>query len=253
MKLATNDESGFTLPELISVLAVSAIFVALILYFGISYWRYSALLESDLDTFVSRLNAQDIIREFVGTSDGLITQNSIQDAHANNPDPVAGANYWVTIHAVPGTLSAASGSTTPVLYFRRLSINTSNAIIMNGTQPYEDEYVLYLNGTTRQLLLRTLANSSATDNKAKTSCPAAIATTACPADKIVLENVASLDATYYSRSGSTLSYDSTLGTPDFPLVEALQYTFHITKKTLFQTSSSSTVNNTVVRIALRNT
>lgn len=130
---------------------------------------------------------------------------------------------------------------------------------MNGTQPYEDEYVMYLNGSTRQLLLRSLANPSATNNRLKTSCPPAIATVSCPADRVLIEQLASVDITYYSRSGNAINYQSITDPvtgdyigPDFTAVEALQYTFHITNKTLFQ-QSTSTINDTVVRIALRNT
>ncbi len=256
----TMNEDGFTLVELISVIAASGLFVALILYFGISYWRYSSLLEVDLDTFVSRLNTQDFIRESVGTTAGLINQNSIPDAHANNPDPTAGANYWLMEHAVPGNVPIGSnGTTTPLLYYRRFSTNISNAVVMNGTQPYEDEYVLYLNGTSKQLLLRTLANPNVSNNKLQTSCPPASTTSTCPADKVLLDNIVSVDTVYYSRSGNTVNWQSVFDAntntyvgPDFPVVEALQYTFHIQKKALFQTGTSN-INDTVVRIALRNT
>jgi hypothetical protein len=129
---------------------------------------------------------------------------------------------------------------------------------MNGTIPFDDEYVLYYNGSSKQLSLRSLANPSAPGNRLKTSCPPESATSSCPADKIIIDNLTSLDVTYYSRSGNTINwqsvYDSDIGTyvgPDFPLVEALQYTLHVKKKTLFQTTNS-TINDTVVRIALRN-
>lgn len=254
-----SNENGFTLVEMISVITVSGLFVGLIMYFGISYWRYSALLEADLDTFVSRLNAQDVIRENIGGSSGIINQNSIPDPNTQNPDPISGSNFWVKLHAVPGNLSAASNTTTPVLYFHKNSVTTANLLAMNGTQPFQDEYVLYIDGTTRELRLRTLANPNVAANKVKTSCPPAIATPSCPADKAILDNLSSLDVAYYSRSGNTIDYQSVFDTnindyagPDFPVVEALQYTFHVTKKTLFQTGTS-TLNDTVIRIALRNT
>ncbi len=260
LRILPRSESGFTLVELVNVIAASVIFVALILYFGISYWRYSSLLEADLTSFGSRLDVQDVIRELVGTSSGLILQNSIPDPNANNPDPVAGSNYWITEHSVPGNIAVGgSGTTTPLLYFRHISINTSKTIAMNGSAPYEDEYVLYLNGTTKQLMLRTLANPNVSNNKAVTSCPPTLATATCPADKTLLSDVASVDTTYYSRSGNTIDWHSLFDNninsyagPDFPLVEALQYDFHIQKKALFQTSTS-TFSETIIRIALRNT
>ena len=129
---------------------------------------------------------------------------------------------------------------------------------MNGVQPYEDEYVLYLNGTTKQLLLRTLANSSASGNRAITSCPAAVATTSCPADKIIASDLGSVDIRYFSRSGGTIDwtsiFDSATNTyvgPDEPAVEVLELTLNISTKAVFQTSNTTT-SSTVICIALRN-
>ncbi len=255
------DQAGFTLIELLIVIVVSSLFSSLVLYFGFSYWRYSSLLQNDLDTFVSRLNAQDVVRELIGTSSGLLVQNSIPDSHAHNTDASLGSNYWVQLHAVPSTISVgSSGTTTPLLYFRRLSINTSNAIAVNGSLPYEDEYILYINGTTKQLLLRSLANPNVVNNKLKTSCPATLATNSCPADKVVIDDLSSITSIYYSRSGNTIDYHSSTDPdtgaytgPDFPAVEALQYTIHVTKKALFIKGTTATSNDTIVRIALRNT
>lgn len=258
--IAVRNQAGFTVVEIMSTLIVTALFVGLILYFGISYWRYSALLESNLSLFVSRLDAQDYIRESVGTSRGLITQNSIPDAHTMNPDISAGAQYWQILHAVPGTTTiGSSGTTTPVMYYRRISTNTANQVAMNGTQPYEDEYVLYLDGTTKQLRVRTLANPNVANNKAITSCPPSAVTAGCPADKVILENVLSVGTTYYSRSGSTLNYQSSYDTstntytgPDFPTVEAVQFNLKVNDKPQLQ-KTNATSSETVVRIALRNT
>lgn len=253
-----SHQSGFTIVELISVIAASGIFISLVLYFGLSYWRYSSLLESDLDTLVSRLTAQDVIRELIGTSNGLINQNSIPDINADVPDPVAGTSYWEEIHAVPGMITPNT-DVQPIIYFRRYSVNSTNDIILNGTQPYQDEYVMYLDGPAKKLMLRTLANTAAPSNKAKTSCPPALASSACPADKVLLDYVSSITVTYYSRSGNTIDYHSSTDPvsgaytgPDLPVVEALQYNIAISKKPIFQ-KTNATQNNTVIRIALRNT
>src|SRR3990167_10396121 len=131
-------QRGFTIPELWSVVIVTGIFVSLVLFFGMSYWQYAYLLEGDLDTLVTRLNAQDYIRENIGTSSGLIIQNGIPDSHTNNPDPDIGSNlYWIPLHAVPGNTAVSGNGTTPLLYFKRLSFNTSGSIVYNGTQPFE--------------------------------------------------------------------------------------------------------------------
>lgn len=256
-----NNEQGFTLPELISVIAVTSIFVGLIMFFMISFWRYGYLLEADLDTFVTRLNAQDYLRTAIGDSAGLINQNSIADNHTGDPDPANASNlYWEPIHAVPGNIPiGATNTTSPLLYYRRASISTANAVILNGSQPYEDEFVLYLDGTSKNLMLRSLANSYAPDNRLKTSCPPDIATDICPPDKILSSDVASVNTKYFSRNGNLIDYHSIWDAnindyagPDFPAVEVLELTINISKKPIFQ-KTNATVNSTIIRVALRNT
>lgn len=259
LRQLTKSEHGFTVIELIIVIGVSAVFVAIISFFGFNYWRYAFQLQSDQDTFVDRLNAGDFVRENLGTASGLISENSIQDANVTNSDPVDGPNYWLTIHAIPGnTAMPASGSTTPLVYFKRFSTNSSGTFIMNGSTPYEDEYVLYLDGTTKELRQRALANPSASGNKLETSCPPAIATAACPADKVLAHNIASVDTRYFSRTGNLLDWTSLYDTdtntyigPDFPAVEVVEFTLNISAKAAL-TPGNSTINSTIIRIALRN-
>lgn len=259
IRYKNTQENGFTLIELMIVMVMTSFFTTLIMFFTFNYWRYGYLIAADLDTFVTRLNAGDVLREIIGTSTGFITQNSIADPVTNNPVSV-GSSYWVVQHAVPGnTPIGANGTTTPLLYFRRFSLTTTGAYIMNGTQPYEDEYVLYLNGTTKQLLLRSLANPSANGNRLSSSCPLATATATCPADKVIASDLASVDKRFFSRSGNlvdwTSVYDSTTSTyvgPDYTVVEVLELTLNISKKAVFQ-NTNSTQSSTIIRIALRNT
>ncbi len=259
MKVLRN-QAGFTIPELLSVMIVSSIFTGLLLFFGINYWRYGYLLEADLDTFISRLNAGDYLRDSIGESSGLIIQNSLADVNTLQPDPaIASGQYWLPVHAIPGNKPVgASGVITPLMYFRRLSVNTTGSVILNGSLPYEDEYMLYLNGATKQLLARTIANPNAPNNRIKSSCPPATATTLCPPDKVVVSNVNSIDMRYFSRTGNTLDYSSvtdpntgTYNGPDFSVVEVVEVTINIQKKPIFQ-KTNATQNSTIIRIALRN-
>lgn len=261
MRLRQLTSRGFTLSELVIVMFVTSLFTGLIMFFMISYWRYGMLLEADLDTLVSRLNAGDILRENISPSSGLILQNSLADANTLNPDTsISPANYWEIIHAIPGNKPLpTSGTTEPLLYFRRFSVNSSGAVIMNGTQPYEDEFILYMDGTAKQLLLRTLANPNAANNKLTTSCPPASATASCPADRVVVSDLASVDMRYFSRTGNLIDYTSVVDTdtgayigPDFTVVEVVEFTLNIAKKPIFQTANS-TFNSTIIRIALRST
>ena len=261
MSLKLNGEKGFTLPEILVVLVLSGLFSGLILFFGFSFWRYGYLLEADLDTLVTRLNAGDFLRESFSSSSGLVIQNGIPDPNPNNPDPADATNsYWEPIHAVPGNKPiGAPGSTTPLVYYKRFSVNTSGAVVMNGSQPFEDEYILYLNGTTKELLVRTLANPNATANRLKTSCSPASSTPSCPEDKVIAGDISSVDLRYFSRSGNLIDhtslFDTTTNTyvgPDFTSVEVIEFNIHLAKKPIFQ-KTNATLNDTVIRIALRNT
>jgi hypothetical protein len=128
---------------------------------------------------------------------------------------------------------------------------------MNGTQPYEDEFILYTDGTSRKLFLRSLANPAASGSRLKTSCTPP-GTASCPADRAVAQDIASIDMRYFSRTGNLINYTSIVDPntgqyigPDFPAVEVVEFTLNITKKPIFQ-KTNATQNSTVIRIALRN-
>ncbi len=255
-----SDEHGFTLPELVTVMAVSLLFASLVIVFGFNFWRSSALQQADQDTLISRLNAGDYLRQNLGESSGLITQNGLPDNHVLAADPNQPSGlYWVPIHAIPTTTPIGNtGVITPILYFRKLSISTSNTVIMNGTVPYEDEYVLYLNGTTKSLFAHAIANTNATSNRLVSSCPPAQATSSCPADREVATSVASIAPRYFSRTGTPLDYTSSTDPltgayngPDFPIVEVLEMTITLKASPILE-SANATQNTTVIRIALRN-
>ncbi|MFI5212788.1 MAG: hypothetical protein ACHQTE_02395, partial [Candidatus Saccharimonadales bacterium] len=165
----------------------------------------------------------------------------------------------IPIHAIPATVSIGGpGTITPVIYYNRPSIDTTNNIALNGTIAYQDDIVLYLNGTTKQLLARTIANSSVTNNRAITSCPPTQATSGCPADAVIATDVSSVAMRYFSRSGNTIDYssitDPTTGAyigPDYPSVEVVEFTIKF-DRTASVHRSTDTLTQTVIRVALRN-
>ncbi len=253
-------QGGFTVPELIVMMVVTTILTTLVIDFSLNFWKSVATLENDSDALVTRMNSGDKLRDALNASSGLINQNSIADTNTGNADPaIVSGQYWVPVHAIPGnTPIGGSGIIVPVIYYMAPSLDASKNYIMNGTQPYNDEFVLYLNGTTKQLLLRSLANSSASGNKLVTSCPAAIASASCPADRIVAGDVSSVDLRYFSRSGNTIDYTSVVDPltgnyigPDFSSVEVVEITVHLYHKSTIH-NGADTVNEVIVRVALRN-
>ena len=129
---------------------------------------------------------------------------------------------------------------------------------MNGVNPYEDEYVLYLSGTTKELRVRTLANPAATGNRLVTSCPPAVATSSCPKDKVLIHDITGVDLKYFSRAGIQIDFTSSTDPltseyngPDFAVAEVAELSLKLAKKPLFE-SANTTQSTTIIRVALRN-
>jgi type II secretory pathway pseudopilin PulG len=255
-----SDSRGFTITELLVVIILTTLLTLIVMVFAFDLWRTSAIQESQNDTLLSRYNAGDSLREQIGASAGLIIQNSIPDSNTLAPDTsIAGNTYWQPIHAIPGTTNIpASGNYSPLMYFRRYSTDNSKAYIMNGTSPYEDEFILYLDGSQKALMQRTLVNPSAVNDKLKTTCPPDIATGSCPADKVIASDLSSVATRYFSRTGNLIDWTSITDTdtgeyigPDFPAVEVVEFTLNYSKKPAFS-STNPTQSSTIIRIALRN-
>ena len=255
-----NMEAGFTLVELLIAIILSVMFSGLVLGFMIDYWRGTATLINDSETLVSRQDAGDSLRQHLNPATHLIEQNSIADAHATVPDPGdASGTHWLIIHAIPGTTALpAKGSYTPLIYFESPSLDSSKNFIMNGAQPYYDEFILYLDGTNKELLLRSLANPNAPGDTLQTTCPPASATSSCPADTVIGTDLSAVDERYFSRSGLTVDYTSSTDPvtnqydgPDFPAVDVVELTLHFSRQSVVN-GGFNTLNETIVRVALRN-
>lgn len=260
MKLKRLNQEGFTISELVIVLVMTSLLMGVIMMFVFYFWKYSYVLDYSQDSLVQRLNVNDFLRDSIGTSAGLINQNGLADAHTNLPDPAIPSNlYWKPLHAVPGNYPISNnGSAVPLIYYRKFSVNGQGAFIMNGVQPYEDEYVLYLDSNTKQMMLRTLANPNAANNKAKTSCPPSVADNNCPADKTLINDIKSVDIRYFSRSGNLIDWTSvwdpdinSYAGPDLANAEVVELTINV-ERLAFYSTNRNTINSTIIRIALRN-
>lgn len=253
-----NKECGLTIVEMLVAIMLTGLLAGVVMEFTFGYWHFAYRQEADQNAMVERLNASDYLREMLGTSSGLINQNSIPDANANIPDPGDPSNdYWFILHAVPG-LKTTSSADLPLLYWKRFSFDTNNNVIMNGVNPYEDEFVLYLSGSTKQLRVRALANPSAAGNRLVTTCPPAIANTSCPADKVLIRDISGVELRYFSRSGYQIDYTSSIDPltseyngPDFSVAEVAELKLRLAKAPLFE-SANTTQSSTIIRVALRN-
>lgn len=252
--------SGFTLIELLVYIALVGMLSSLVIVGMMDYWSGAATLVNDNETLVQREDAADTLRNHLNVGATLIDQNTIQDAHPAVGDPSdSTGRYWKLIHAQPGTVTLpASGSYAPVFYFTAPSTNSSKNFIMNGAQPYYDNFILYLDGTKKEMLMRTLVNPSTTGDPLVTSCPPSSATSSCPADIVMSDDVSSVDLAYYSKSDIAINWcsstDPTTGLcngPDFDYVEVVSITIHLARKSTIG-GGTATSNEVVIRVALRN-
>lgn len=255
-----GSQSGFTVPELIVVMVLTVLFSGMIMSFSLDFWGSSTSLQNSSETLVTRQNVGDALRERFNAASTLINQNSIPDINTAVPDPTdLSGTHWQILHAIPGLTSTPSpGTIAPLLYYAAPSTDASKNIIMNGVSPFYDEFVLYIDGTSKTLKARSLANSSASNNRVKTSCPASAVSATCPEDRTLANNVSGVSMRYFSRSGNLLDWNSvtdpdtgvSIG-PDFSSVEVVELTINFRKKATIKGSADS-ISNTIVRVALRN-
>lgn len=269
MNMKRNLEQGFTLVEMMTVSVITGILVAMIFAFTVTYLQNASLSQSDNIAFVDRMNVSDYLRENIGISSGLMGQPRIADSHV--PDGLkdsSNSQYWREIYPVKDLqINASAADINPILYFRQFAHNSSGEMVTNGSEKYNDNYVLYLQRDGK-LRVRTIANPNVPDNRLKSTCPDDQVTSDCPADKTLMEDVDWIKPRYFSRSGLVVDHTSidadnnspcTSPPPDyddcaggeFPIAEVMELTIHISKRP-DALHKNATQSSTIVRVALRN-
>ncbi len=176
---------GFTLVELnMSIAILGIIMVSLLAVFTTFL---VIIVRNNVSTDMT-VDSQSLLRtvvEEIRYGAGVRQTNTITDANG----PTGGWNTsnasFVIITAIP-------------------ALNSSNEYIIDSDSglPYFNEMVYFKQGTT--LYKRVLANPGATGNKLKTTCPSAAASSSCPADIRLVDNVSSMIFTLYDQdNGST--------------------------------------------------
>lgn len=268
----TKNQNGFTLVEMLIVVIMTSIISIIIFSLGYQYLKQAAALNANTNFYGDRLNVADYLRSNIGLSTGLINQNSLPDSNRLVPDPADTTNtLWQRIHSIP-SIYGNTADITPLVYYSQNALNFSNNIILNGTAPYQNEFVIYHDGPSSELRVRALGNSSATNNKTATTCT--IAVSGCLKDKVLLTGVKTVEMRYFSRSGDDIDFRSSCdpdiycsgGTPatclqtspytgcnglDFSQVEVVQFKIKVSKP-IESDVNYNMFNTTIIRIALRN-
>jgi hypothetical protein len=137
--------------------------------------------------------AVGIVARQIRLAKSVVSSNSLDDAHA--PGAPGNLNSW----------NGAAGTGTALILEVPSHTAAGAVIYADGLHAilYTDEVIFYLDSSTKRLYKRVLANSSAPGNVTKTTCPPASATSLCPADADVVDDVASLTTSYLTSAGGT--------------------------------------------------
>jgi len=173
-------QDGFTLVEV--TVAVTVMALVAIVFLGV-VTNYLVIITRNNELSEMTLTSQNLLRTTVENlrfGDGVRQTNTLSDVNAPGGGWNTSNTSFVIILAVP-------------------AVNTSRNYIIDAAtgSPYMNELVYYKNGTT--LMKRTLANPSATGTTLKTSCPVALATPTCPADKQLATYVSSMVFKLYDQ------------------------------------------------------
>jgi hypothetical protein len=124
------------------------------------------------------------LTEDIRLADSIASTNSITDP--NGP-----AGGWTT------------SDPSNIIIIESPATDSSRNIIYDSSTgyPYRNEFIYFISGT--HMYKRVLANASASGNTAKTTCPAASASSTCPPDRLFSSNASSLTFTFYDASDAT--------------------------------------------------
>ena len=216
-----KQQTGFTILEAVLALAIASMLVVVIAQF------ISASLSSNTREQTITL-IQNNTRQAVGTVASSIRSAKSVEAVNSQPDsnsPGAPDNLY--------SWSSAAGSGTALILAIPAKDTTGSMIYIDGSHNslYTDDVIYYLDPVSKILYRRLIANQSAPNNAAVTTCPPTKATLTCPADAKVVEDIANLTTAYFDANNNAVTAPS--GT------EAIKITLTQTKIIGIKTYSSS--------------
>jgi prepilin-type N-terminal cleavage/methylation domain-containing protein len=178
------NQTGFTLVELLVVMTVTTVLAG-----AGSSFIVSNLTRNTIATAKSNL---------LGEAQVGLDKVTNDVRSAANADV---SNRWADANAPGGGQYGWSSTNTVLILATVAQDNNDNVLFQDASNyiSYKDNVIYFVqNGV---LYKRTLAAPVA-NNLAKTSCPAALATASCPADKALLHNVTAFSVRYIDRTGA---------------------------------------------------
>ena len=178
-----RSQPGFTLVELNLSITIMGILLVSVLTIFMNFFVIMTRANTIIDMTTDSQGLLRTIVEELRYGAGVRQSSTIADPNA----PAAGWNTdnanFVIIVAIPAVDS------------------DRNYIIDPATgSPYFNEYVYYKSGKT--LYKRLLANPDASGNSITTSCPPNLATSSCPSDRKLIDNVKTMQFTLYDQDNA---------------------------------------------------
>lgn len=190
---------GFTLIEILVITPV--VMITVILTMGYLFNQYGELTQQGAQINL-KTQAQSI--SFSMQDDVFFATNFVSDKNANLSDTYAPPGGWYS-NTNPPTLIL---STTALTQSRRNA--TRNPVYINtlGCSPedvkiqndeLQNNIIYFVSGTTlfKRILTAPVAMSTCGTSYVKQNCPAANATTSCPADIVMTDKINTFSVTYY--------------------------------------------------------
>ena len=197
---------GFSLLELLIAISVSSVLVI-----AVSNFAASSLIGSNQDynktlVLTNAKEAVSIVQRQVRMARSVQSSNSQPDANA--PGAPGDLYSW----------SGAAGNGNSLILAVPARNSSGDLIYIDGlhTTLYTDNVIFFLDSSTKKLFRRFIKNENAPGNVGVTTCPVIAATSTCPVDATVVDDVANLSTAYLDSGNAAVSLPS--GT------EAVNYT-----------------------------
>lgn len=216
------NQAGVTIVELLVVIGIAS--VLLVSFMTMSVYMYGDTVRTSLYAQLAT-ESQTILRSVV---EELRQSSSIRTSNAN-PDTNAPGGTWTT------------SNSSLILIISTPALDSSNNFIVdpNTGYPYQNEIVYFANGS--NLYKRYLANTNAPGNTRMTTCPEAIASSACPPDIQMSKNFRSMSFIFYDQDDAV--------TTTIPNARSIKLFIQMERRTYGKTLQFD--NN--IRITIRNT
>jgi prepilin-type N-terminal cleavage/methylation domain-containing protein len=205
-----RSERGFTLLELLVSISLSGLLLVVLGEFVTNGIRSSNQDYNQTIVLVNTKAAVESVARVIREARSVEANNAQPDDHA----PSAPGNLY--------SWSGTAGSNATLILAIPARDTSGNLIYIDGLHNnlYTDDVIFYLETSTKRLYKRTIKNTAAPGNRAVTTCPPSAATPSCPADSLIVEDVANLTTSYLGANGNVVTLPSGTEAVNFTVTES---------------------------------